>query len=46
MAIFSKVIGKVFGNKADKDLKVLKLIIRDEVAAILRDIWLKRTTWK
>ena len=23
MSIFSKVIGKVFGNKADKDLKVL-----------------------
>ena len=23
MAIFSKVIGKVFGNKSDKDLKVL-----------------------
>ena len=37
---------KVNEEIEDKDLKVLKLIIRDEVAGILRDIWLKRTTWK
>ena len=30
----------------DKDLKQIKKLIRDVVANILRDIWLKRTTWK
>ena len=30
----------------DKDLKQIKILIRDVVANILRDIWLKRTTWK
>ena len=30
----------------DKDLKMIKKTIRDEVANILRDIWLKRTSWK
>ena len=29
-----------------KDLEVIKKLIRDVVANILRDIWLKRTTWK
>ena len=30
----------------DKDLKQIKKLIRDVVANVLRDIWLKRTTWK
>tara|TARA_R110002020_G_scaffold4763_1_gene20685 strand:- start:356 stop:667 length:312 start_codon:yes stop_codon:yes gene_type:complete len=30
----------------DKDLKMIKKLIRDVVANILRDIWLKRTSWK
>ena len=29
-----------------KDLEIMKKLIRDVVANILRDIWLKRTTWK
>ena len=29
-----------------KDLAIIKKVIRDVVANILRDIWLKRTTWK
>ena len=29
-----------------EDLKNIKRTIRDEVANILRDIWLKRTSWK
>ena len=40
-------VGYKFVNEAleSKDINLLKTIIRDEVAAILRDIWLKRTTW-
>ena len=30
----------------EKDLKQIKILIRAVVANILRDIWLKRTTWK
>ena len=30
----------------EKDFKVIAKLIRDVVANILRDIWLKRTTWK
>ena len=30
----------------DKDLKEIAKLIREVVANILRDIWLKRTTWK
>ena len=30
----------------DRDLKNIRKLIRDVVANILRDIWLKRTTWK
>ena len=30
----------------NRDVKLLKLIIRDEVAAIVKDIWLKRSAWK
>ena len=29
-----------------KDIKKIKTIIRDVVANILRDIWLKRSVWK
>ena len=29
-----------------KDIKVIKKLIRDVVANILRDIWLKRNVWK
>ena len=31
---------------SDKDLKMIKKLIRDVVGDILRDIWLKRTAWK
>ena len=30
----------------DKDLKIVRKLIRDVVGNILRDIWLKRATWK
>ena len=30
----------------DKDLKQINKVIRDVVGDILRDIWLKRNTWK
>ena len=30
----------------DKDLKQINKLIRDVVGDILRDIWLKRTSWK
>ena len=30
----------------DKDLKQIKKLIRDVIGDVLRDIWLKRTTWK
>ena len=30
----------------EKDFKVITKLIREVVANILRDIWLKRTTWK
>ena len=30
----------------DKDLKVIMKLIRSVVADILRDIWLKRASWK
>ena len=30
----------------DKDIKVIKKLVRDVVADILRDIWIKRTSWK
>ena len=36
-------IGEALENK---DLDRIKKLIRDVVANILRDIWLKRTTWK
>ena len=30
----------------EKDLKIIKKLIRDVVGDIYRDIWLKRTAWK
>ena len=30
----------------EKDLKLIKRVIKDVVANILRDIWLKRSVWK
>tara|TARA_Y100000310_G_scaffold9027_1_gene9506 strand:+ start:442 stop:753 length:312 start_codon:yes stop_codon:yes gene_type:complete len=44
----NNAVGYKFVNEAleNKDINLLKIIIRNEVAAILRDIWLKRTTWK
>ncbi len=30
----------------NKDVKVIRKLIRDVVANILRDIWLKRNVWK
>jgi|TARA_Y100000310_G_scaffold317988_1_gene371537 hypothetical protein len=29
-----------------RDIKLLKLIIRDEVADIIRQIWIKRAVWQ
>ncbi len=31
---------------SDKDIKVLRKLIKDVVGDIFRDIWLKRTAWK
>ncbi len=30
----------------DKDIKQIKKLVRDVISNVLRDIWLKRTTWK
>ena len=30
----------------DKDIKLIKQIIRDVISDVYRDIWLKRNTWK
>ena len=51
MSIFSKVIGKVFGNKADKDLKVLspyieEINLRYEPLSTLSDQDLKNKFFK
>ena len=37
---------KIGESLENKDLDIIKKLIRDVVANILRDIWLKRTTWK
>ena len=38
---------KIVKEEVDgKDIKLIKLIIRDEVADILKNIWLKRSAWK
>ena len=43
-----KSTGFTFVSEAidDKDLKQITKLIRNVVADILRDIWLKRNTWK
>ena len=43
-----KSTGYTFVSEAldDKDLKQVKKLIRNVVADILRDIWLKRSAWK
>ena len=43
-----KSTGYKFVSEAldDKDLKQINKLIRDVVGDILRDIWLKRNTWK
>ena len=43
-----KSTGYSFVSEAldDKDLKIVRKLIRDVVGNILRDIWLKRATWK
>ena len=33
-------------NLDKKDLEIIRKLIRDVVGDILRDIWLKRNTWK
>ena len=45
---FKKSTGFTFVKEAidDKDLKVITKLIRGVVADILRDIWLKRASWK
>ena len=30
----------------EKDIKIIKKLIRDVIADVYRDIWIKRTTWK
>ena len=30
----------------EKDIKIIRKLIKDVVADILRDIWIKRTAWK
>ena len=30
----------------EKDVKRMKILIKDTIADVLRDIWLKRTAWK
>ncbi len=38
---------KVYGESLDdKDIKLIKQIIRDVISDVYRDIWLKRNTWK
>ena len=37
---------EMLDEASDKDTKKLKKTIRDVVANILRDIWLKRNAWK
>ena len=38
---------KVVKEELDKkDLELIKKVIRDVVADIIRDIWIKRTSWK
>ena len=38
---------KIVNEALDKkDLELIKKLIRDVVANIIRDIWLKRTSWK
>ena len=37
---------EIFEGIDNKDIKTIKKLIRDVVANILRDIWLKRTVWK
>ena len=43
-----KSTGYSFVSEAldDKDLKIVRKLIRDVVGNILRDIWLKRNVWK
>ena len=43
-----KSTGYTFVSEAldDKDLKQISKLIRDVVGDILRDIWLKRNSWK
>ena len=43
-----KSTGYSFVSEAldDKDLKIVRKLIRDVVGDIIRDIWLKRNTWK
>ena len=38
-----KIVDEAVDNK---DIKLIKLVIRDEVADILKTIWLKRSAWK
>ena len=30
----------------EKDIRIIKKLIRDVIADVYRDIWIKRTTWK
>ena len=36
----------LYEDISGSDIKKMKKLIRDVVANILRDIWLKRTVWK
>jgi hypothetical protein len=43
---YKKKTKKVNETIDQKDLKVITKLIKDVVGDILRDIWLKRSTWK
>jgi len=41
-------VGYEFVNEEleSNDVKLIRKLIRDEVASIIRDIWIKRTSWR
>lgn len=44
--VFKKKKKKVDEALESKDIKYIRNLIRDVVGDVLRDIWLKRTSWK
>ena len=37
---------KIGESVDEKDIKMIRKLIRDVVGSVFRDIWLKRSTWK